>query len=134
MFFMKFILPLFLFPGIALAACRPAVKLIGSVNLEKKKFVPTFTGKAQEKICIDTNAANANLELIFSKGKSSHTEKVFSSLNGFYDVVQKDNSLDGGTYPLKSFLINTWAPPWYKGGNLVIKEISSGKKIFEVKL
>lgn len=134
MIFMKFLLPIFLFPGMAFAACRPAIKLVATVNFEKNKLTESFTGKNEKKICINTNAANANLELIFSKGKNTHSEKVFSNLAGYYDYLQKDNSLAGGRYKLKSFAINTWAPAWYKGGNLKIVEIASGKKIIEVKL
>lgn len=134
MFFMKFLLPMFLFPGIAFAACRPAIKLVAMVNLDKNKVIQSYTGKSAQKICINTHAPNANLELIFSKGKETQTEKVFSNLAGFYDYVQKDNSLAGGRYKLKSFAINTWAPAWFKGSNLKIVEIASGKKLIEVKL
>ncbi len=134
MHFMKFLIPLFLFPGMAFADCRPAIKLVAMVNLEKNKVIESFTGKAEQKICINTNAANSNLELVFSKGKNKHSEKVFSNLAGYYDYLKKDNSLGGGRYKLKSFAINTWAPAWYKGGNLTIIDISSGKKLIEVKL
>lgn len=133
MVLMKF-LCLFLLAGpLALADCRPLVKIVGTVDVTKNRWVEAYRGKKPEKICVDTNSKNPTLELNFTKEKDSYSQRIFTSLIGYYDAIAK-KKLSGGTYRPKHLTIHAWAPEWVNGSRLRISEIASKKLILEVQL
>lgn len=124
---------LILLTNTALAECQQLVKLVGTIDVQKNKWIEAYRAKKPEKICIDTNSKNPTLELAFAKGSNKHSQKIFTSLNGYYDNIQK-RKLTGGMYDLKQIIVHAWAPEWVTGSNLRITDINGKKLILEVKL
>lgn len=132
---MKFVFLLLIFSPTVFAECKPLVGLSGFIDLKRNRWTETYRTTKSEKICIDVNAENATLMLEFSKGKNKYSQKVFSSLIGYYDYIdKKKNELKGGTFPAKSLSIHAWAPEWIKGSKMRVSEIYSKKTIIEVQL
>lgn len=116
------------------AACIQLQKLYGVLNTETKAWT-THLVDAPQKFCEKIpEPAKPNLEVIVTKKKQTYRTKIFTSLTEYWDHAEKNGSWSGGKRPSDLLEINAFIPSWHKGGTLIIKEISSGKIMKEVKL
>lgn len=131
----KMVLLLSLFLSTAAGAkCRELVKIHGTLDPVKNTWSDSEIETGKKSVCVSTDDTFANLELTFKKGKDQFTAKIFSSLDGFYDVQDKNKKMTGGKYEINQVFIDSWAPTWAKGSTLTITEMTSKKKLVETKL
>ncbi|WPU63512.1 hypothetical protein [Peredibacter starrii] len=116
------------------AACVHLQKLYGVLNTETKAWT-THLIDAPQKYCSKIpEPSKPNLEIIVKKNKQSYKTRIFSPLNEYWDHPEKNGSWSGGKRPSELVEVNAFIPNWHKGSKLIIKEISSGKIMKEVKL
>lgn len=114
------------------SACEVYRKIHGLINLEKQSWETTHVNKKPVKICNDLPLPpTANLELSFSKGAKNFSTQVYRPLKGHWDVKDQGKNFDGGTYKIKYLPIETFAPEWFKGSKLKVRELPSKKVIVE---
>ena len=130
----RFSLIFCLFISQAQAACPQLIKLHGTIDLESKKWMDTEIDAQKTQVCVSVDDTHPNLELVFRSGKQVFKSKILSSLEGFYDVQDKDKKMTGGKYPIRFAFIETWAPVWAKGSSLTITDLREKKIILETKL
>lgn len=116
------------------AGCVQLQKLYGVLNTETKVWT-THLIDAPQKFCEKIpEPAKPNLEIVVQKKKQKYRTKIFSSLTEYWDHPGKNDLWTGGKRPSDLVEINAFIPNWHKGSTLIIKEISSGKIMKEIKL
>ena len=116
------------------ASCLQLQKLYGVLNTETKAWT-THLIDAPQKFCDKIpEPAKPNLEIILKKKKQNYRTRIFTSLTEYWDHPEKSGSWSGGKRPSDLVEINAFIPSWHKGSTLIIKEISSGKIMKEIKL
>ena len=116
------------------AACVQLQKLYGVLNTETKAWT-THLIDSPQKFCEKVpEPSKPNLEIIVKKKKQHYRTRIFTSLTEYWDHPEKNGTWSGGKRQSELVEINAFIPNWHKGSTLIIKEISSGKTMKEVKL
>jgi hypothetical protein len=117
------------------SACPNYFRIYGSVQLSKKKWTTTKVTKTPETLCESLpSSPKANLLITFSKDNKTFSQKIYQSLDGYWDETTPDKSYSGGKSKLKEVYLNTLIPDWFKGAQFSITDLKTGKKISETKL
>jgi hypothetical protein len=81
----------------------------------------------------DESTANVILEITLNQ-KQLLKRKIFIQSNVFWDEIQSDGTLIGGTKASQEIFFNTLIPENYQGSNLKIYDLKRKKILGEIKL
>jgi hypothetical protein len=119
----------------AYSACEEYRKIHGLINLEKKSWETTHVNKKSVKVCDALPLPpTANIEVSFTKGSKKLSTQIYRPLKGHWDMKAQNKNFDGGTYKIKHLPIETFAPAWFSGSKLEVRELPSKRIIVETTL